>query len=313
MKAPFFIENISEINPKTRYWFVRTEGGGLYDIYKDDNFIAIGWNQISINMLETLSFNNIADIYAKTLQETRSKKDISTTVNQLFRFYNIEKNDIVIIPSKNSTNYTFGIVQDERPYESYENDMCEYNKRRKVKWVKTVYVGNIDPHFYKIRNRHTITNVDYLSIYIDKVVEKLYRKGENIHLVFDIETKEAINVKILAELLTDIQSLVEDANAFYSFEEDVQSTSVRLNLQSPGQIECITKIGKSLAVVAGALAFASCGGINNNKSSSTIEDDTKKLSNFVRENEAKIRRIEENQKILNSNNNSDYQDVLFGK
>jgi hypothetical protein len=92
----------------------------------------------------------------------------------------------------------------------------------------------------------------------------------------------------LISLIENIQILVNDINLDFKLDEQIDKNSIRLNLQSPGQIEFKLPVGKSLVTLASILSLTCC---NNNHKSNSPE-----LNKFI---EAKTDTIE---KIRNSMN-----------
>jgi|GEM_PF-4710568 hypothetical protein len=43
-----FLKGTLELEPEKEYWFVRTDSGTYYDTFKENNFIALGWNNITV-------------------------------------------------------------------------------------------------------------------------------------------------------------------------------------------------------------------------------------------------------------------------
>ena len=46
------IKKVTEISLATQYWFVRTDYGENFETYYNNEFIAIGWNNITLEDLK---------------------------------------------------------------------------------------------------------------------------------------------------------------------------------------------------------------------------------------------------------------------
>jgi restriction system protein len=256
------VESITEIDSKRDYWFVRTDSGIYFETYVENGFIAIGWNEITVQDLEIKTPIEVkAKIAkAKNIDTTlaRGKSQASSIYNKLKRFQGLKEGDLVIIPSSNSSRFAFGIIQDNNIYSDSEGKLhCDHVKRRKISWIEVENVNDLDPIFYKIKNtRHAISSINSYDKYIDSVTEVIYKKDDYSFYVLDINTQQDINIKPLVSLVDNLQILLESINKEFSLNEDTDESSIKLNLQSPGKIIIKLKKGTSLILVAVVLALS---------------------------------------------------------
>ncbi len=258
-------DKVAEVVEKTNYWFVRTDYGEYFDTYVENGFIAIGWNYITLE--ELVSQNNDDSIRKKiTLKEEMdetqpgAKRMTTSIINKLRNFINLKKGDVIIIPSRNSSRYAFGIIKDSQVFidinKSYD---CEYYKRKGVQWITVKTMQELDPNFYRMRfTQHSISHIEEYSQFIDNIINPVYRKNNNIHFVIDIRSSKDINVDTLISLINNIQELIRDINKEFDLNEQINSNSIRLNLQSPGLIEIKSHVGKSLVVLVLILSLTCC-------------------------------------------------------
>lgn len=251
------IDNVTEIPLEIDYWFVRTDYGKYFQTFYENGFIGIGWNNITLEEIKNpTKLETIKDKLFRSQgldkENPFHKRKVSSTINKLKKFVELDKGDIVIIPSRNSSRYAFGVVESKNVFiDNEKSHRCEFYKRKKVHWIELKRTDDLDPHFYPMRfTRHTITNVNEYSEYIDNVISNLYIKGNNAHFVIDIKTKKDINVNSLITLIDNIQLLTEKINDHYHLNEKIEKNSIRLNLQSPGKIEFKLPSGKSLIILA---------------------------------------------------------------
>lgn len=263
------VKQVSEIPSKTEYWFVRTDYGDHFDTYYENGFIAIGWNNITLEELkDPNSDEKIRNKLIKSENLDPSKKmtkgKLTSIINKLHSFVNLKKGDVIIIPSRNSSRYAFGIIQSSQVYIDTEKSFdCDYYKRKKVKWVAIRNTSQLDPNFYTIRfTQHTISKINDYSAYIDNVVSPLYRKNNNTHFVIDIKTTQDINVNSLITLIDGIQTLTSSINQHFNLSEEIDKNAIRLHLQSPGQIEFKLLGGKSLIMLVAVLSLTCCNDPN---------------------------------------------------
>lgn len=255
--------SIKEIPSSMGYWFVRTNDGTYFETFTKNDFIAIGWNLISLEDLNK-SDKELRDKIIRIEKFDSTKKGttgkVTSIINKLKNFRNLKQGDRIIVPSNSSSRLAFGIVEDSVVYTDVnESHDCTFHKRRKVNWVTIKNMTELDPNFFQIKiSRHSISNIKQHSVFIDKVYDSLFIKNNQTHFVIDIKTKSDINLKSLIELMSLIQKLVENINRELGYDESADDISVRLNLQSPGLIEIIKPIGKPLRIAVLAISLQSC-------------------------------------------------------
>lgn len=263
------IKKVSELSSKTAYWFVRTDYGEHFETYYENGFIAIGWNDITLeelkdpNSVDKIRVKlNKSENFDTSQKNTKGKQ--TKIINKLNAFVNLKKGDIIIIPSKNSNRYAFGIIESSNVYIDTDKKFeCEYYKRKKVKWVALRHTSELDPNFYSMRfTQHTISTINDYSSYIDNVISSLYIKNNNTHFVIDIKTNKDINVNSLLTLIDGIQSLTSSINDYFKLNEEIDKNAIRLHLQSPGQIEFKSFGGKSLIILVAILSLTCCSSPN---------------------------------------------------
>lgn len=231
------LDSIPRLKSDNDYWFVRAQGGTFYQSFLVGNYIAIGWNEISLQNLEELSEE---DIKAKISKHNPDILKPGAAYNQMMKFaYNIKINDLVIVPSEAPNNLLVGKVI-SRPFtettdhiESATN-ICPYNKRIKVKWIGAIGNHDIDPELYKLLySGHTISDANQYKKYINRGVYDAYIEDDVMSITIKVQDEEAINAydynSFLSKVL-DIASL---------FSEDEQQITLRTNVQSEGPLELL--------------------------------------------------------------------------
>ena len=199
MTVAEIIEKVEKVDKKTNYWFVRTDNGKYFDDFTLGNYIAIGWNYFTLSELEK---NDV--VYIKTkianqedfdIDKASDKTKITAAYNKIQTFLNLKKDDVIIVPSRNSDRLAFGKIEDTRAYEDKDQILGgTFFKRRKVNWYEIKDMRSLNPIFYQIKsNQHAISNIDKYAPYIDKVMENLFIKDNNTHYVLDIEKNGSIN------------------------------------------------------------------------------------------------------------------------
>lgn len=301
MTVAEIIEKVEKVDKKTNYWFVRTDNGKYFDDFTLGNYIAIGWNYFTLSELEK---NDV--VYIKTkianqedfdIDKASDKTKITAAYNKIQTFLNLKKDDVIIVPSRNSDRLAFGKIEDTRAYEDKDQILGgTFFKRRKVNWYEIKDMRSLNPIFYQIKsNQHAISNIDKYAPYIDKVMENLFIKDNNTHYVLDIEKNGSINFDDLKDLMDNINSLVKNINSDLSLEENLDGLYVKINLQSKGSLELIKEAGKSLAILAYLLSMVSCN---------TLHDETNpKIKRLIDNNQEVLSKIAKNIDSLEINTN----------
>lgn len=129
------LSQVDKVKSDSNYWFVRTDYGRYFNEFFENRYIAIGWDFLSLFELQNRDEEYVR---AKIIKEEKidnsigGKKKVSTIYNKIGTFLSLKKDDVVIIPSKNSDELAFGRIVDEHAFE--DGNAKEFRKRRKVEW-----------------------------------------------------------------------------------------------------------------------------------------------------------------------------------
>lgn len=274
MTVSEIIRRVDKLNTESNYWFVRTDYGKWFESFIEGNYIAIGWEYITLyeitNSKEETLKRKIAKHDEKIDLSTRKGKAKATTIlNKLKAFVELKKDDIVIIPSRNSDRLAFGRIIEDKCFEAEK--AREFIKRRKVEWYEIKYMYDINAIFYQVKsNQHTISNINRFAPHIDRVIGNLFKKGDNTHYVLNIEKTDDVNFDDLRKLMDNIKILINNINTDFGFNENSDDFYIKINLQSKGVLELIKK-GKSLAILAYLLHLASCEDLDSAQDRRIIE------------------------------------------
>ena len=244
---------IPKVPSDRRYWLIRTEKGKYYRDFKENGYIALGWDYFSnLDDLKSAALalqvkEKLTGIFKKVYP---SEKRPGLAINQMIKFItDISIDDVVIIPSSNSNEISIGVVT-SAPYtssptvnrascldvEKPEYEECPFIKRIRVKWLTRIKKANIDLRLAKLLNaRNTITQADFYAHFIDRSLYSLYYKNGKVHLTLQVEKQEDVTIDEFAELLTSIQGLV---NA-YNISDEYEKLTLKSRVESPGPIEII--------------------------------------------------------------------------
>lgn len=307
------LKSLPKISEKRSYWFFRTEGGDYYEHFMTGKYIAIGYNEVSLEHIKTGNTGDDAgiEILGSTIDQIYNRKNKENekrpryAATQLLKFaYSIKKGDIVFIPSASSYFITFGEVQETAAYldkPKDEND-CYFMKRKRVKWLKTLRRDELDPNLYKLMfSHHTITEADSYAENIDKITNSFYIKHQKANLVLEVQTKRDIKAKDLFELGSITLDLLDEFSKEENLPYKSDDFNVKLNLQSPGVI-LLSGIDMGGIIIIGLILVAVAGGGFTFKYGKELTTGLKT--------EGIIERV---RRFLNTNNNNKFKKELLEK
>ncbi|USL25099.1 hypothetical protein [Priestia megaterium] len=258
------ILEIPYVPPERNYWLVRTQSGKYYKSFHANDYIAIAWNEIDENIIKNtsskkpLSKEKVFETYANLYKQDEKKlkyysRSSSRIANAINRFtYGIKTGDIVIIPSVDSAEISFGEVLEDsiyfekelpltQPKERSDEKFCPFIKRKKVKWLKTVRRSQLDPKLFALfHSHHTISLADkeVYGNYIDRTIDSIYIKGDTAHLVLEVTKEQDINALIFANLIKESVLSVNSLNSLSNDNEiNGHNIKIKANVQSPGPVE----------------------------------------------------------------------------
>lgn len=301
------MNRIQIIDSNINYWFIRTQGGDYYTDFQLNNYVGIGFNEISLSDIKEAN-NSSEALKEKVIQ---SYKEINNTnemsqpgkiANQLLRFANgIRENDMVVVPSESSQFLLVGIATgsayelSKEEIESIEKTdnykKSDYRKRLNIRWIGSFDRDKADSKLYKmIFSQHTLSNINSYKQYINRALFPVYIEDEQLHSPFEVTNTENINGLYLGQFIyfyTTIYNLL--------YPED--NLEIKVNVQSPGPIESISKnVGKGLftfSIVATLLTIPYGGSFKiGNDILGTIELQTPGLVSAKTEIEVKKAKLE---------------------
>ncbi len=139
-----FIKQIESEEKERQYWFVRTDNGQYYETFLKNDFIAIGWNYITVNDIVNSSEEDIKnkisryEIQKPEQSDSSYKMKISGIYNKIIRFNELRRGDIIVIPNEGSESLAFGeITQNHINVIINKENKFNYHKRHEVKWYRS--------------------------------------------------------------------------------------------------------------------------------------------------------------------------------
>lgn len=258
---------IQDISVDKNYWLVRTQGGEYFDEFLSDDFIAINWDEINdIDMIKNEDRESLKKLVSETYGNIETRP--GHVANQIIRFVKeMKSGDIVLIPSYCSGLIAFGEIIEDDIYllnqdelEDLEEGSCPFIKRRRVNWLKTIKRSQFDPYFYRLLNsHHTISNANEYAPYIDRSLYSFFKKGEEIHVIFEVRETKGINAIDLLRFINNVLSGIDLFNNITNSNYNKNEIDLKINVQSPGPIEFIS-YAAGIGIVLGAVSMFLFGG-----------------------------------------------------
>lgn len=302
-----FLKDVKAIKENTKYWLVRTMGGDFYEEFVKDEFIAIGYNEITIDDLNHLpqKEKQAKKILQEMLKVRRENlRNVGYPASQILRFAReMQEGDIVIVPASLSYKVTFGIVKSELyqlDKRTYIEGRCPFVKRRNIEWVKTSMRYALPAELQLMfSSRHIISEVDSYASYIDSFLNDFYTKDDITYLVLRVKQEEVLSADDFT-LVSDLMTLFNSYSEEYHLGITSQDIKMKISVQSPGDIlvfaqswEGIVVIGLMILFIKGGVFNVNCGEFKLGAKSPTLGNTIGKLISAVNEflNDKKKREI----------------------
>ena len=132
------LDNTSNIPENRNYWLVRSMGGDYYDDFILHQYISIAWDYVTLNILNNQTeeaIKRLIEVYENSSSTNPDDEDdddddgsakgkITAIYNKITRFvFEIQKGDIILIPSKNSDKITIAeVIGDAYETQNYVED-----------------------------------------------------------------------------------------------------------------------------------------------------------------------------------------------
>lgn len=268
------VDNSLTIPDSRNYWLVRTQGGSLYDKFKEFGFIAMEYEEITLSRISELRKKHTYDfdfVNELKLESARVYPDREGShgliANQIAKFiYDIKKNDIVIIPSAGGYALSFGVVTDTVIPELSDAKLlasgCTYTKRKNVRWIKEILKDKIDPYLYKmLGSRLALSNVSAYNNIIERSLHNFFVTTEEGHLVLNVKTQEAISAYELFETGFYLLRLSKDFYKTFGIDVDLKSIDLKINLNSEGKMHFKSPKASTVFLVAVLVVALNGGGL----------------------------------------------------
>lgn len=258
-----------------KIWFFRTKAGKYYYDFYQNNFIALGWDQVS------------PDLITDSLKGKESKKEIieglypdhgrpGLILGQLDDFYNsMHSGDLVIIPSEGSKEIAIGILGDvvskiKRIKKTDEHEECTFTHKREVNWKKQVSSLQDIYLFKALRAQQTISDITEEASLIFRNLYPVYISENAIHLTLQKPTNNNLSLADNVDLLSNIMNLVDATTELYGRPSFKNEIVMKTAVGSPGFMELIVP-GVPVAAITIGIIIKFCIGKEKSPDGTTAD------------------------------------------
>lgn len=271
------LKDVKTVNTQSKYWMVRSMGGDYYHEFISRGYVAIGYNEISLNEVkfalskgekasEQLRGTIDSKIAQGLLKDEKGEDANSQYITpQILKFCkDIQKGDIIVIPGKNSNKLAIARIESD-VYEEKNiprlEGVCQFVKRRKIKLIRTLLRTNLSPKMQLMFNsRHIVSNLDAYAPYIDSCVSDFYEKDDEVHLVLRIKTVEDINAQEFFSLYKLFQ-ITEQFCKKNDIDGAATEMIMKVQMESKGDLRLSTKNKAFMWLVALTILGINGGGL----------------------------------------------------
>lgn len=238
---------ILEIPKETKYWVIRADGGKYYEDFLENEFIAIGDDEITFGWLEEKKkqpgFRDLKSIEILKVIYKERYPEFKPQAHTLYskRLYNfmfeMSEGDIVIVPSKNSSFFLLGVVNsgifdgksETNEIENEDVTLCPFVKRRGVTWIKEIGRGSLPEKMYWVLSAHqTLFDVTKFSLEINSLLSFMVKFGDQVTASCFVSSNEGVSIQ---DWHTITSELLESSG------DSPNKIDMKIDVQSPGNID----------------------------------------------------------------------------
>lgn len=251
--------NIPVIEDEQKVWFFRTKAGRFYHDFQVNNFIGLGWEQVSPDLItdKSISYDSkkekIEGLYP-------DEKRPGLILGQMDTFYNrMKENDLVVIPSSGGKQIAIGrigsIVEKVRHKQQPDDyAKCDYSHKRSVEWLKVVDSWQDIYLFRALRAQQTISDITEEARLVFRNLFPVYISGDAVHISFHKASQSELSLAYNVDLQAGLLDIMDEIAKLYGMESFRDKVSIKTAVGSPGFIEMILPHIPVAVISVGAVA-----------------------------------------------------------
>lgn len=237
--------NLPIISNRINVWFFRTQSGLYYSDFHFNNYIALGWDLISKDLITDRKMSSeikkekISGLYP---DEQRP----GLILGQMETFYNeMECGDLVVIPSSGGRTIIIGTLGEisvsitHVTVEDNEYEKCTYKHKRTVSWLKEVDLWT-DVYLSKIlRAQQTISNITKYSEMVYRNLHPCYISNDAIHLMLQKKNYSDYSIQDNIDLQSSIMQINYLLSTYLKIQDESNKIKIKTAVGSPGFLEIL--------------------------------------------------------------------------
>lgn len=236
--------NIPIIQDDQKVWFFRTKAGQFYHDFQTNNFIGLGWELVSAELItdRRISYDSkkkeIENLYP-------NEKRPGLILGQMNTFYNkMRENDLVVIPSSGGKEIAIGkigtfVEKIHHKYQADEYTKCDYTHKRSVEWLRVVESWQDIYLFKALRAQQTISDITEEAMLVFRNLFPVYISGDAVHISFHKASQSELSLANNVDLQSGLLDVMDEIAKLYGKESFREKVSIKTAVGSPGFIEMI--------------------------------------------------------------------------
>lgn len=250
--VPLKKDGIYYLSGKEKYWLVSSgKDKNLQNPFIKNSIIGLAWDKVSIDEvlentkenLKTILEDRYKNVKTRYSTEKAFKSYISNVTNKLIRFVKeIKLGDIIVLKDRGNDKIYFGKIISECKHYGHSDLFVDdivgsCNKIRKVRWLKDInknFVGSELKLAFTARHALSLIQAEKTKDEINRTIFSYFYRGENLHIVFDVNLKTNISQDLFKEFQDFIYDLKKEC---LKEKKSENNFNIKTNVQSPGPIE----------------------------------------------------------------------------
>jgi predicted Mrr-cat superfamily restriction endonuclease len=247
-------KEVYEVPQEKSYWLIRTQGGILYDAFKQECVVSIE-HSVPLRIIQVFAQEYgsnkkvFTDAIKEYMMEGKDKSLFSSAelhgfglkASQIYNFYfELKKGDIIIIPAENSDEFTFGQIINTHLNAYNVDDAMRVGIAsgmfKDFKYIKTIKKYRLDPLLFKAFSSHqAISKLTMDPSVVERSIRDMFVSNDFAHFIIDIETEDIIPANDIFGLGNDLLKFIDGFSRKHGLDFDSTAFGLNINLNSPGK------------------------------------------------------------------------------
>lgn len=259
------------ISNRIHVWFFRTQSGFYYSDFHINNYIALGWDSISKELITDCKMDS--EVKKEKISELYPEEQRPGLIlGQMETFYNEMKcGDLVVIPSSGGRTIAIGTLGEistsitHVAIKDNEYEECTYKHKRTVSWLKEVDLWT-DVYLSKVlRAQQTISDITKYSEMVYRNLHPCYISGDVIHLMLQKKTYSDYSIQDNIDLQSSIIQINYLLSTFLKIQDECNKIKIKTAVGSPGFLEILLPCLPVSAIAAACIFRTLVGKVKGNQ------------------------------------------------